>query len=69
MGGWGAESAKPTRLWGTPAWVKWLKASKGGPRRNHNVVTVYRDGQGQKKIVGGKGLKATQRYPAGYGKR
>lgn len=75
MGSFGAETLKPTFLFGSPAWLpklrrdaEWFRA--GGllfSEPPHRTATYRDDAFGTTRFTGGKDLKGTQVYPIGYG--
>ena len=74
MGSFGAETLKPTALFGSPSWLQKLRrdtvwfneyklSSSAAPR-----VTRYQvDDLGKMRFWGDDGMKKTQIYPIGYG--
>lgn len=75
MASWGAPSAKPSRVWGTPFWLPKLYVKLSQLHRlkllnlQLEITKKKRNADGQVSVSGGKDLKRTQVYPRGYGVR
>ena len=69
MGAYGGESQKELKLWSNRQWVEELikEVPRGTVFANNDITKVYYNKHGQKKVTGGKGLKATQYYPKDFG--
>ena len=68
FGGW---SPKPTQLWGTPSWLPKLHRVLDRSIDFGNTETYHTEKDSNGRTVsfsGGKRLKETQAYPAGYGR-
>lgn len=65
MGGFGAATKKPTKLYSSEKWILHLhRTVPPGYKADPEVQTVtVKDG----KVTGGRDLKETQAYPIGYG--
>ena len=68
----GALTPKPTRLIGTPRWISKLQKKfvrkQCLKKERLEIVKRYVDKKGRNRVVGGKHLKQTQKYPPGYGR-
>ena len=69
MGAYGGDSQKTLKLYSNEQWIEQLYKKLPSEQKftNNTVTKSYLNSNGEKKVTGGKGLKATQAYPLPFG--
>ena len=68
MGMLGAETPKPTRLWGSVGWLPEMSNTLDTKRVFQQTCKRYLNREGETKVYGSALLKASQAYPPKYGR-